>query len=98
LDDLSAGRSIGSWNLEPGLLKTFAWTADFNPHTMQHTYAQRWICIRGLTHEYWRSTTLFEIAGALDTSLTFDKATKNRTFGHFARVLVEVDLNYVLHE
>jgi hypothetical protein len=53
LDDLSAIRSIGSWNISSGFLRTFAWKADFNPHTVQHTIAQTWICINGLAREYW---------------------------------------------
>ncbi|KAK2442246.1 hypothetical protein QL285_013459 [Trifolium repens] len=98
LDDLSAIRSIGSWNLSPGFLRTFAWTADFNPHIVQHTIAQTWIRIHGLAREYWRPTILFEIAGALGIPLSLDEATRKRTFGHFARVLIEVDLNSDLHE
>jgi len=42
LDDLSA------WNLSPGLLRTFSWTPDFNPLTMQQTTAQTWVRIMGL--------------------------------------------------
>ncbi|MCI08844.1 NADPH:quinone oxidoreductase-like, partial [Trifolium medium] len=75
-----------------------AWTADFNPHTVQHTIAQTWIRIHGLAREYWRPTILFEIAGALGIPLALDEATMKRTFGHFARVLIEVDLNSDLHE
>ncbi|MCI15801.1 defensin-like protein, partial [Trifolium medium] len=42
--------------------------------------------------EYWRPRTLFEIAGGVGTPLTLDAATKNRSFGHYARILVDVDL------
>jgi len=42
--------------------------------------------------EYWMEQTLFEIAGAIGTPLVIDAATKNRTFGHFARVMVDMDL------
>jgi len=41
---------------------------------------------------------LFEIAGVLGIPLTFDEAMKKKTFGHFARVLREVNLNSNLHE
>ncbi|GAU37091.1 hypothetical protein TSUD_395130, partial [Trifolium subterraneum] len=80
LDDLSAVRSIGFWNLSPGLLRTFAWSADFNPFTVQPTNAQVWIHIHGLAHEYWRPKILFEIAGAVGSPLALDEATKKRTF------------------
>jgi len=36
--------------------------------------------------------TLFEIVEAMGTPLTIDVATQNKTFGHFARVLVDMDL------
>jgi len=98
LDDLSAVRSIGAWNLSPGFLRTFGWTADFNPHKVQQTIAQTWIRLHGLFREYWRKKTLFEIAGALGTHLALDEATSKRTFGHYARVLIEVDLTLELRE
>lgn len=41
---------------------------------------------------------MFEIPGALRTHLTLDKATKKRTFGHFARVLLEVYLTSDMRE
>ncbi|PNX83986.1 putative NBS resistance protein [Trifolium pratense] len=47
----------------------------------------------GLPQEYWRQRTLFEIASAVGTSLALDESTKNRTFGHYARVLVDMDLS-----
>lgn len=98
MDDLNAVRSLGFWNLSPGLLRTFAWSADFNPYTVQPTNAQTWIRIHGLAREYWRPQILFEIAGAIGILLALDKATKKRTFGHFARILIDVDLNSNLRE
>ena len=41
---------------------------------------------------------MFEIAGALGTPLALDEATNKRTFGHYARVLIEVDLTLELRE
>jgi len=49
LDDLSAVRSIGSWNLSLDFLRTFAWTVDFNPHKVQQTISQTWIRLHGLS-------------------------------------------------
>ncbi|MCH81020.1 NBS resistance protein, partial [Trifolium medium] len=39
-----------------------------------------------------RQHTLFEIASVIGTPLTLDEPTKNRTFGHYARILVEVQV------
>jgi len=41
---------------------------------------------------------LFEIARALGTPLALDEATSKRTFGHYARVLIEVNLTLELRE
>lgn len=32
IEDIRRMRSIGSWNLSPGLLKIFAWSKDFSPN------------------------------------------------------------------
>ena len=36
---------------------------------------------------------MFEIANGVGTPLTLDDATENHTFGHFARILVDLDLS-----
>jgi hypothetical protein len=46
-----------------------------------------------LPQEYWRQRTLFEIASAIGTPLSLDEATKARAFGHYARILVDMDLS-----
>jgi hypothetical protein len=46
-----------------------------------------------LPQEYWRQRTLFEIASAIGTPLSLDEATKTCAFGHYARILVDMDLS-----
>jgi hypothetical protein len=65
---------------------------------VQPTNAQIWIRIHGLAREYWRPHILFEIVGDLGSPLALDEATKKRTLHHFARILVDVDLNSNLRE
>jgi len=38
--DLRRVRPVGSWNLNPGILKLFTWTKDFNPKTQNKTSVQ----------------------------------------------------------
>jgi hypothetical protein len=96
LADVRRVRSVPSWNLNPGILKFFAWTKDFNPKMQHNTSAQVWVKIFGLSQEYWHKTILFTIAGSLGTPICIDSITAKpmheRTFGQFARVLVEIDL------
>lgn len=42
--------------------------------------------------EYWREKTLFDIASHVSTPLTLDASIKNRVFGHYACILVNMDL------
>jgi len=96
LEDAQSVRSIGSWNLNPGFLKLFAWSKNFSPNMQQQSSAQVWVRIYGLSQEYWRPKILFAIASSVGTPICTDHATNKpifeREFGHFARVLVDMDL------
>ena len=46
-----------------------------------------------LPQEYWRDRTLKEIASAVGTPIDIDGPTRNHTFGHYARILVDIDLS-----
>ncbi|GAU22700.1 hypothetical protein TSUD_138230 [Trifolium subterraneum] len=96
LEDVRRVRSIPSWNLNPGMLKLFAWTKDFNPKMQHNTSVQVWVRIYGLGQEYWQKSILFTIASSLGTPICIDSVTAKpmheRTFGQFARVLVDIDL------
>jgi hypothetical protein len=82
--------------LNSGFLKLFTWTKDFNPNTQQNSSAQVWMRIYGLAQEYWRPKILFSIASSVGTPICIDHITNkprfDREFGHFVRVLVDLDL------
>lgn len=59
LEDVNRIRSIASWNLNPGIMKLFAWTRDFNPNLQNSLSAQVWIRIYGLSLECWHPKILF---------------------------------------
>ncbi|XP_058755853.1 uncharacterized protein LOC131629071 [Vicia villosa] len=79
-----------------GVLKLFPWTKDFTPSTLKQTSAQVWIRIHGLSQEYWRPRILFTIASSIGTPICIDSASTksvfDRPFGHYVRVLVDLDL------
>jgi hypothetical protein len=79
--------------LKPGVMRLFEWTKDFNAHTKRQTHVQVWIRLWELPHEYWMERTLNVIAGAIGTPLLIDNGTKNKLFGHYARLLVDLDLS-----
>lgn len=96
IEDARSVRSVGTWNLNPGLLKLFAWTKEFSSSTQKNTSAQVWLRMHGLAQEYWRPKILFAIASSVGSPICIDENTgKNRmdrSFAHFARVQVDVDL------
>jgi len=50
-----------------------------------------------LPQEYWMEQTLLEIASAVGTPLLIDNATSKHIFGHYARVLVDMDFSKKLY-
>jgi len=63
------------------------------------TSAQVWVRIYGLEQEYWRPKILFAIASSIGTPIFTNYASTKprieRTFGHFDRVLVDIDVSQV---
>jgi len=51
-----------------------------------------------LPQEYWRERTLKEIASVVGTPIDIDGPTRNCTFGHYARILVDMDLSKRTYE
>lgn len=96
IEDLRKVRSVSSWNIKPGFLRLFSWTPDFNPIKQKQTSVQCWIRISGLAQEYWRHKIIFAIASSIGSPICLDvttsKCTFERNFGHYARVLVDIDL------
>lgn len=84
---------VGSWNLSPEFLHWFQRSQDFNPNTQKQTYVQCWIRIHDLPLEYWRPKILFEIVSGVGTPISIDEPTRNKVFGHYARVLVDIYLS-----
>ncbi|XP_058761211.1 uncharacterized protein LOC131634557 [Vicia villosa] len=100
-EDMRRVRAFGAINLNPGSLKLFAWTKDFNPSLQCNTSAQVWIRLFGLSQEYWRPRIVFAIASCVGTPICIDAASSksrvDRTFGQYVRVLVDMDLTKTLN-
>lgn len=93
VDDLKNIWAAGMVNLKPGLLRFSQWTKDFKLLAQKQTHVSLWIHLVELPQEYWRERTLKEIASAVGTPIDIDEPTRNRTFGHYARILVDIDLS-----
>jgi hypothetical protein len=62
-------------------------------HKLKNTHAQVWIRLLELPQEYWMDRTLREIASTVGTPLIIDNATSKRLYGHYARILVDMDFS-----
>ncbi|XP_062013958.1 uncharacterized protein LOC133730367 [Rosa rugosa] len=81
----------GTCTLASGLFRLSQWQPDFKPgDTLPQTHSQIWVRFYGLSQDYWHPQHLMEIARGVGTPLQLDRATKEREFGYFARVLVDV--------
>ncbi|KAK3198364.1 hypothetical protein Dsin_021779 [Dipteronia sinensis] len=71
-------------------------SSDFNPSLQKSTNAHVWVRFFDLSWEYWHPKLISDLATGIEVPLRLDKATSDWNFGHFARVLVDVDVLYVL--
>jgi len=92
-DDLRKIWAAGTINLKSGLLRLSQWTKDFKYYSQKQTHVSLWIRLVELPQEYWWERTLKEIASTVGTPIDIDGPTRNRTFGHYARMLVDIDLS-----
>ncbi|XP_024190398.1 uncharacterized protein LOC112194381 [Rosa chinensis] len=78
---------------EEDMRRVWGGLPNFKPgDTLPQTHSQKWVRFYGLSQDYWHPQHLIEIARGVGTPLQLDRATKEREFGYFARVLVDVDL------
>ncbi|XP_024156197.1 uncharacterized protein LOC112164201 [Rosa chinensis] len=92
-DDLRRVWGEGTCTLATGIFRLAQWKPDFVPgDILPQTHAQLWVRFYGLSQDYWHPQHLMEIAHGVGTPLQLDRATKEREFGYYARILVDVDL------
>ena len=89
---------MGTWTIKPGHIRLQPWSPDFNPNTQRPTNAQVCIKVHELPWEYWDASILSNMARGIDVLLKLDQATLEGKFGHFACILVDVDLSKELPE
>ena len=83
---------MGSLNLKLGIWRLQPWERNFNPYSQKNTNVQVWVRLWDLPWVYWHPQILSDIARAIGVPLRLDQTTVNGDYGHYARVLVDVDL------
>lgn len=71
---------------------------DFNPRTQKNTHIQVWLIIFYLPQEYWVPKILHAITTGVGVPISNGAATIKQTYGPFARILVNIDLQQELLE
>ncbi|KAI9193780.1 hypothetical protein LWI28_000133 [Acer negundo] len=84
---------MGSLYLKLGILCLQPWVSDFNPAMEKSSNAQVWVRFYDLSWEYWHPKIISDLAKGIGVPLRLDKAIIDSDFGHFARVLVDVDVS-----
>ncbi|KAL8547278.1 hypothetical protein ACS0TY_006848 [Phlomoides rotata] len=87
-----------TWQIKPGFLHLQRWVQDFNPYKVSSSVAPVWIRISELPLEYWNTNIITALASAVGTVIKLNEHTASRSMGHFARVLVELDLKQYREE
>ncbi|AET02663.2 DUF4283 domain protein [Medicago truncatula] len=90
---LGSGFYEFSFSSDDDLRASLAMGTDFNKYSWCLTHAHVWIRLLDLPQEYCLERTLLETTGAFGTPLIIDAATQKRTFGHYARVLVDINFS-----
>lgn len=94
--DLNTVWTAGPINLHPGSMKLSLWCKDFVPEKQKQTNAQAWVRLHNLPFEYWHPRILLSIASILGSPVKIDQATLNREFFHYARIQIDIDLQFEL--
>ncbi|XP_057774768.1 uncharacterized protein LOC130993748 [Salvia miltiorrhiza] len=90
--DLALAKSKAFWKLKTGILKIREWTPLFNPYKESSSLSQVWMRIYYLPHEIWHPEVISGIARSVGSPIKIDGSTFLGSVGHFARVLMEIDM------
>ncbi|KAM7460800.1 hypothetical protein LguiA_028921 [Lonicera macranthoides] len=91
-EDQNHALLAGQLNLNPGSFRLQPWIKDFNPHNQKSTTCNVWIRLHDVAQDYWDPHILISIASLVGIPQAIDKNTLHFTFGHYARLKVEVDM------
>ncbi|KAK3222027.1 hypothetical protein Dsin_009052 [Dipteronia sinensis] len=85
--------SLGSLNLKSGVLRLQPWIPDFNPTLQKSSNVQVWVRFYNLSWEYLHPKIISDLTRGIGVPLRLDRATIEGDFGHFAPVLVDIDVS-----
>ncbi|XP_057779875.1 uncharacterized protein LOC130998473 [Salvia miltiorrhiza] len=97
-EDKARVKSRPVWDLLAGTMRLREWVRNFNPYKEVSSLCQVWTRIYYLPLEYWTLDISTGIGRALGTPIKVDSVTALGEVGHYACILIEVDLAANLSE
>ncbi|WCJ43865.1 hypothetical protein M5689_024574 [Euphorbia peplus] len=91
-------RSRGVLGLTPGVFRVQPWSPDFDPFSQKTSSTQIWVRLYNLPWVYWDPIILSDISRCLGGLIKIDRATLEGDYGHFARILLDIDMASKLYE
>ena len=82
--------------LKLGFNRMQPWIPYFNSQNQRPTNAQVWFHIHDLRKEYYHPKILRNIVRAIVHLLKINNATLQMDLGHYARIMIDVDLSKLL--
>ncbi|XP_057770815.1 uncharacterized protein LOC130990607 [Salvia miltiorrhiza] len=92
LEEKKKVKANSSIQLSAGHVRFREWTRYFDPYKEVSSLAQIWVRVYYLPVELWTPVIIAGIGRALGHPLRIDNASAIGHVGHFARILVEIDM------
>ncbi|XP_057811654.1 uncharacterized protein LOC131025891 [Salvia miltiorrhiza] len=86
------------WELSTGTIRIREWVKMFDPYREISSLCHVWVRIYYLPVECWYPEIITGIGHHIGLPLQIDSASAHGEFGHFARLLIEIDLSLPLPE
>ncbi|XP_057771119.1 uncharacterized protein LOC130990908 [Salvia miltiorrhiza] len=98
MEDKKIAKAKPVLELTSGCVRLREWTKFFDPYKESSSIAQIWVRIYNLPLEFWHPEVIAVIGRAVGHPIRIESSAAAGAVGHFARVLIEVDLSTPLLE
>ncbi|XP_057791105.1 uncharacterized protein LOC131008230 [Salvia miltiorrhiza] len=98
MDEKKIVKKTLTQEISGGQFKLREWVPKFNPYKEASALAQVWVRIYYLPIELWHPEVISAIGRYLGSPLKIDASSAVGEVGHYARVLIEIDMSLPLRE
>ncbi|XP_057785001.1 uncharacterized protein LOC131002549 [Salvia miltiorrhiza] len=98
LADKKVAKEKLNLEISDGCLRLREWVPKFDPYKECSSLAQVWVRIYYLPIELWHPEVIAAVGRYLGNPIRIDGGSADRDVGHYARVLIEIDLALPLRE